>query len=231
MAKKIYISPSNQNGNRYSYGETNECDQCNRIAEAAEKHLERNGYEVKRAPKGQDMNKSIRESNAWGADVHIPIHTNAANGNAHGALVMVYSKASENMKYAQPVYDELSAISPQGGGYGIRRDVDLLGYGLAEIRGTSAIAVYCECEFHDNATLAKWIVENVDEIGQAIAKGVCSADGKEYIPEQQPSPDVFYRVFDATGTQKGAFREIDNAFNAAKQELISGKDVKITVKK
>ena len=55
MAKKIYISPSNQDANAYAYGNTNEMEQCNRIAEALEKHLKRNGYEVKRAPKGQDM--------------------------------------------------------------------------------------------------------------------------------------------------------------------------------
>ena len=108
MAKKIYLSPSNQDGNLYSYGGTNEMEQCNRIAQAAEKHLERNGYSVKRAPKGQDMNKSISESNQWGADLHIPIHTNAGGGS--GPLVMVYSKASGNVKYAQPIYDALLAI-------------------------------------------------------------------------------------------------------------------------
>ena len=73
MAKKIYLSPSNQDGNLYSYGGTNEMEQCNRIAQAAEKHLERNGYSVKRAPKGQDMNKSIAESNSWGADLHLSL--------------------------------------------------------------------------------------------------------------------------------------------------------------
>ena len=35
MSKKIYLSPSNQDGNLYAYGNTNECDQCNRIADAA----------------------------------------------------------------------------------------------------------------------------------------------------------------------------------------------------
>ena len=35
MSKKIYLSPSNQNGNLYAYGNTNEMEQCNRIADAA----------------------------------------------------------------------------------------------------------------------------------------------------------------------------------------------------
>ena len=38
---KVYLSPSNQDNNPYSYGSTNEMAQCNRIAEAAEKYLDR----------------------------------------------------------------------------------------------------------------------------------------------------------------------------------------------
>ena len=79
---KIYLSPSNQDGNLYAYGNTNEMEQCNRIAVCAAEHLTRNGYTVKRAPKGQKMNTSIKESNDWKADLHIPIHTNAGGGKA-----------------------------------------------------------------------------------------------------------------------------------------------------
>lgn len=225
MAKKIYLSPSNQYANTYSYGGTNEMVQCNYIAVAAEKHLKRNGYEVKRAPQGQDMSKSIKESNAWGSDIHIPVHTNAGGGK--GALVMTYSKTASDMKYAQPVYDALSAISPKGGGYGVMRDVDMYNGGtLREIQETKAVAVYCECEFHDNADLAKWIMENVDKIGEAIAKGICKADGKTYQPEK---PKALYRVFNEKGEQIGAFNNLDNALNMARKELESGKDAKLTV--
>ena len=31
---KVYLSPSNQTENRYAYGNTNEAEQCGRIAEA-----------------------------------------------------------------------------------------------------------------------------------------------------------------------------------------------------
>lgn len=207
MAKKIYLSPSNQNGNLYKGQNTNEMEQCNRIAAAAEKHLKRNGYETKRAPKGQDMSKSIAESNQWGADIHIPIHTNAGGGK--GPLVMVYSKESGNMKYAQPVYDALLKNAPKGGGYGVKRDRDVCGYTLAEVQNTAGVTVYCECEFHDSADLAKWIVANVNKIGEAIAKGICKADGKSYIKEKPAAApakkDIIYRV------QVGAFSEKKNA--------------------
>lgn len=186
---KIYISPSNQYGNMYAYGGTNEMEQCNRIAEAAERHLLRNGYEVMRAKKLQDMYYSIAESNAWGADLHIPIHTNASGGR--GPLVMVYAIRDNIVKYAAPVYNELKEIAPKGGGYGVRIGSDMTGghWMPAELSMTNAIAVYCECDFHDDSQIAEWIVKNVDKIGEAIAKGVCKADGKPYKGEDSPQPE------------------------------------------
>lgn len=204
MAKKIYLSPSNQNGNLYKGQNTNEMEQCNRIAAAAEKHLKRNGFEVKRAKKGQDMWDSIKESNKWGSDLHIPIHTNAGGGE--GTVVFVYSKGANNMKYATPIYNAVQAVSPGKTDYGVREYAD-----LAELNATSATAVYVECEFHDNATLAKWIVDHVDDLGAAIAKGVCKAEGKKYMEEKPASADVFYRV------QVGAFNKKANAEALAKK--------------
>ena len=74
MSRKIYLSPSNQNANVYKVGNTNEMVQCNRIAESAKYHLERHGFEVKKAPQGQNMWTSINESNSWGANLHVPKH-------------------------------------------------------------------------------------------------------------------------------------------------------------
>lgn len=173
MAKKIYLSPSNQSGNNYAYGNTNECDQCNRIADATKTALERCGFLVKKAPKGQDMNKSIAESNAWGSDLHMPIHTNAGGGS--GTMCMVYKKATENMKYANPIYKAVQAVTPGKTDYGIREYPN-----LAELNNTNMIAVYTEVDFHDNATIAKWIINNTTTIGEAFAKGVCEAFGVKY---------------------------------------------------
>lgn len=229
MATKIYISPSNQYANAYAYGKTTEMEQCNRIAVALEKHLKRNGYEVKRAPKGQEMNKSISDSNKWGADVHIPIHTNAGGGK--GALVMVYSKTAGNLKYAQPVYDALKAISPNGGGYGVRTDKEICGYTLGEIRETNAVTVYIEAEFHDNANLAKWIINNVDKIAVAIAKGICKAEGKIYKAESTTSTttpttystallQALLRQAYAQGLCKTFIKPIDNKMTDAVRKAI-----------
>ena len=46
MAKKVYLSPSNQTKNEYAYGNTTEDVQCGKIAKACKAALERNGVEV-----------------------------------------------------------------------------------------------------------------------------------------------------------------------------------------
>ena len=75
----------------------------------------------------------------------------------------------------------------------------------SELSDTAAVAVYLEIDFHDNKDIAKWIINNVDSIGQSIAKGVCKADGKTYIKPSGADVDVFYRV------QVGAFNRKEYA--------------------
>ena len=222
MSKKIYLSPSNQDGNMYAYGNTNEMEQCNRIAEAAKTALERCGFTVKKAAKGQEMSKSISESNSWGADLHMCIHTNAGGGQ--GTMCMVYSKASGNMKYAQPIYDAVQAVTPGKTDYDVREYPE-----LAELNGTSCIAVYTEVDFHDNANIAKWIINNTQTVGEAFAKGVCKAFGVSYkapsatSSSTQTAKKTIYRI------QVGAFADKKNADAYLKKVQSAGfKDAFIT---
>ena len=168
---KVYLSPSNQYDNLYSYGNTNEMKQCNRIASSCEKYLLANGFEVKRAPEGQKMNTSINESNSWGADLHVCIHTNAGGGR--GCEVYTSAGTSRQLKYAKPIYSEIAAITKSG-------DRGLKTANFAELTATTATAVYCECEFHDSTDTAKWITENTDALGKAIAKGICTGAGTSF---------------------------------------------------
>lgn len=175
---KIYLSPSNLYKNLYAYGNTNECDQCNRIADAAKTALERCNFAVKKAPRLQDMYVSIKESNEWGADLHMPIHTNGVGpaGKTPGTMCMVYNKSAENLKYARPIYEAVQAVSPGTTDYGVIERPE-----LAELNGTNMTAVYTEVDFHDDPSIAKWIIESPDVIGEALAKGVCKAYGVPYI--------------------------------------------------
>lgn len=180
---KIYLSPSAQPANNYAAGDTNEQVQCNRIAEAAKSALERCGFAVRKAPEGQGYKDSVDESNAWGADLHIPIHTNAGGGA--GTVVFVHGGTAKQMQYAKPIYDEVQTTSPGTTDYGVR-----VNSGLYELGYTTATAVYIECEFHDRADLAAWIIEHTTELGEAIARGVCIGAGVPYIaPEPKPDPE------------------------------------------
>ncbi len=55
--------------------------------------------------------------------------------------------------------------------------------------------------------MAKWIIENENEIGEAIAKGICNADRKTYIDNSESNmvKEIKYIV------QAGAFTDLKNA--------------------
>ena len=76
---------------------------------------------------------------------------------------------------------------------------------MAEIKNTKCVCAYVECEFHDNSNLAQWIVANVTNIGEAIAKGICKADCKHYVAESVQTKEVNYTV------QVGAYSDYANA--------------------
>lgn len=191
MAKKIYLSPSDQTGNVYAYGNTNEAVQCRRIADACEIALKRCGFEVKNN-KTDSMAERCAESDKWGADLHVPIHTNAYNKSVTGTRLFCYSTSGAGYKACQAVYNALAPMTP-GTSENIRANPDLY-----ECRVPVAKTVYVEVDFHDVAVVAKWIIENVEEIGEAIAKGICNYFGVKYVEKPKP-PKPVYRV------QFGAF--------------------------
>lgn len=206
MSKRVYISPSDQTENRYAWGNTNEHAQCQKIAEAEAAALRRSGVEVKLAAFGTTMAQRCAESDAWGADIHNCVHTNAANGKVMGTRLFCFSIPGKGYDACKAVFAELAPLSP-----GTSENIQKASY--YEVRVPNAPSVYCECEFHDTAEGAKWIVEHTTDIGEAIAKGLCKYLGVAYVPAKQEAPkpaepaqgDTLYRV------QVGAFAVRANA--------------------
>ena len=195
--KKIYISPSSQWENMYAYNGFNEAQVCGMIAQRAKIHLDRNGYDAKVGDNvKKDMVARVKESNEWGADSHDPFHTNAFDGTVAGSVSFTSSKHINN-KYAIAIYEEIAALSP-GKDRGIKVD-----NGLYEISEANAPTFYQEFEFHDNPKHSKWIVDSVDALGQAVARGYCKADGKAYIPPEGAyvEPDIEEPVEDEVPKQ------------------------------
>ena len=183
---KIYLSPSKQTANLYAAGNTNEQTQCNLIAAAAEKALLRCGFEVKKAPEGQEIEESVRQSNDWGADLHLPIHTNAGGGR--GCVVFISLRSDDRLAIALPIYEEIDAITLYRSVYGVREKQ------FYEIRNSNAICAYVECEFHDEQGALTGVVTTAGDtlpcdllIGATGFAGcednVCRAFGVEYVIE------------------------------------------------
>ena len=203
MSKKIYVSPSNQAGNTYATGNTNEKEQCHKIAKSCVDVLVENGFQVM-CTYNDDMYKRVEESNAFGADLHIAIHTNATakHNVTGGSQVLLYDISGERAKAGNAVLSRLAPITP---GKSAERLVEKPDF--YEIRATKGIALYCECEFHDTQLGSDFIINNTDKIGEAIAYGICDYYG--IVPKNKNSvPDgTLYKV------QVGAFSVRENAEN------------------
>ena len=203
MSKKVFLSPSNQYDNVYAYGNTTEGVQCGKIAEACKVALERSGVAVK-LMHDESMQTKCAESNKFGADLHVPIHTNAFNGKVMGTRMFCYSTEGKGMEACKAIYARLAPITP-GDSENIQVNADYY-----EVRVPAAPTAYIECEFHDTVEGAKWIVENTVLIGETIARGICDYFGVTFKEPEQPKPSegaTIYRV------QVGAYAKKENAEN------------------
>lgn len=217
MSKKIYISPSSQPANIYAAGNTNEQEQCRRISLAIVDALKRCGFEAKtNTADKKTMYDRVRESNSWGADLHVPIHTNAFNKKLKGTRMFCSSTASNGGKACKAILDVLAPLVP-GESDGIRAA------SYYEITATKAPCAYVEAAFHDNAEQAKWIIDHVVDIGEAICKGICNYYGVKYVAKANESAkeEVKTEVNEETKAiyrvQVGAFQSRNRADALAKK--------------
>lgn len=183
---KIYISPSDQWSNKTVTGNT-EANQCGKIARALSTILNRRGNItlVGDNSKEKTYRQRVVESNKFGSDLHICIHTNAGGGQ--GTLVLCSDKSKDN-QYVKSVYESVAKLTPSKD-KGIQTRSDLY-----EINATKAVCIYIEVDFHDNMESEKWIEANIDNIALAIADGITP-----------PEKTVTYKV------QVGAFKDKENA--------------------
>lgn len=222
---KVFLSPSEQFNNAYAWGNTTEGVQCGKIAHACEAALERCGISVKLQHEGT-MASKCQASDAFGADLHVCIHTNACNGKVSGTRMFCYDASGKGMKACKAIFSILAPLTP-----GKSENISVNPQ-LYEIRVPNAPTAYIECEFHDVPNVAKWICEHTVEIGEAIAHGICNYFGVGYktdsssdpapkpTPNPAPSKDELYRVRKSwadASSQIGAFAVLDNAIHACKE--------------
>ena len=184
MSKRVYLSPSDQCRNTYAAGGTTEDVQCGRIAAACKTALERSGVEVM-VGQYDTMANRVAASNQFKADLHVPIHTNAANASASGTRVFCYKEdaASAGYKACKAVLDALGPVTPGA------PDLVRANPHLFEVKYPIAPTVYIEVDFHDVPRIAEWIIANTVLIGETIAEGLCNALGVAFVRgENAPRP-------------------------------------------
>lgn len=196
-APKVYLSPAMHRANPcvYPREDGQQCYEAlenNEYIDILEPILNRCGIETKRGYRRTPMNgdngddimkQNVRESNAWGADVHYVSHTNAsANGKAQGCHPMYYTYSKNGKKLGEIMVKYRKQIYPRTVKLVARSD-------LYELKKTNAVAFYEEHAFHDNMEDATWFHTHMKEIAESAAKGLCEYFGIPYVePVPVPAP-------------------------------------------
>lgn len=219
---KVFLSPSNQFANRYAAGNTNEGKMMGVVANLLKKALERNGMQVM-LMHDQSMADKCKTANSWGADVYIPIHSNACNGSVAGTRMFCWSKPGRGYDLCMDIFRYLAPLTP-GTSESIKVDPTLY-----EVRYPYAPVAYVETDFHDVPEVATWIINHTADIAEAICKGVCDYFAIQYKAPTEPEKVVVelpaLRMGDANGYVKtiqillnerhGASLVVDGDFGSA----------------
>lgn len=164
---KIYLSPSTKDK---SFGVNNfgtEEFRMNQIADAVETYLLQTGnFAIYRNVNGMTTSEIIKDSNEVKPDAHIIIHT--SNDSNHG--LNCYVKVGDNMSngIGKEVYKQVHLIYHN-------KNIDnglIYDESIIEIHEVKASAIKIVVGSRENIEDATWIIENIDNIGKAIALGI-----------------------------------------------------------
>lgn len=189
-AVDVYLSPSTQQFN-IGYGTYGtEEERMNQIADVVEYELRRNGLTVARNSPEQTLQEVVAESNALQPRIHVAIHSNASsNGEARGGEIYAHKFGGQGEILARDIYRYLEPLTPTDD-FGVKEGYSAFnGQGYYELRRTTAPAVLIEVAFHDNPEDAQFIMDNIYELGVAIARGILDYFGIPYTPDTQQNID------------------------------------------
>lgn len=174
MGHRVFLSPSDQTKNTYASGNTTEDIQCGKIAIAAKAALERCGFEVM-LMQYATMAEKCAASDAFGAELHVPIHSNGFNEKVSGTRIFYHSDGGNGHTAAKAILARLGPVTPGA------PDMVQAYPSLFEVRVPKAPTAYIEADFHDVAAVADWIIDNTNVIGEEICHGICDYFGVPYV--------------------------------------------------
>jgi N-acetylmuramoyl-L-alanine amidase len=223
---RIYLSPSNQPGNKYCVGNTNEKAQMEALAAKIKAILDKD-YDCETVMAtlnlGINLNERPKEAADKKCDFYLALHSNAAGSGtqnyATGVSAYYHPNHAKSKELAAALVKELNAVCPvksnraspvvngmkafDGAGYGEVRSPMQRGVG----------SLLLEVDFHDNSATCVWLVKGQDAIAGAVVKAIVDVFGIKkkaadppVVPPQAPNtPQKLYRV------QVGAFAVKQNA--------------------
>lgn len=174
--KCVYLSPSVQQFNEYVNG-GNEEQYMNLVADSVAKYLTEYGICYKRNNPTMTVGEIIEDSNSGDYALHLAIHSNAApeglSGEIMGSEVYYFPSSEMASMLAQITVDNLKKIYPYPDMVTAKTTRS-----FGELRRTKAPSILVEVAYHDNVDDERWIKENIDSIGEALALSV-----KEFLDE------------------------------------------------
>lgn len=205
--RKVYLSPSSQTANVGCDG-YNESTGARVIASRAKDYLYGRGYAVRIGSGTSSQN--IASSNAWGSNIHVPVHSNAGtsdctapfNATNGGTWTMYEPGNTASSNLAQRILDAMRGYSP--GTTDLKgTDVELSGMTLGELRQTNITSGYVEAAFHTYRPDVDWL-RNASSVGGRIGVGIdnyfgnprcpplCPQRVESLIPAEAPAPAAAY---------------------------------------
>jgi len=200
MSKIWYLSPSNQGANIGVDGYGSEKEQMNRLVDEIAPHLDRAGVAFHIGDPDMTIQQRARESNDMNARFHLALHSNAGGkGLACGPVAYYYSDAGK--AFGEMVVDALLALGQQNN----RCENVKQEKSFYELRKTTAPACLLEVDFHDSSVGVTFLTKHRKEIGEAIAKVIIRADGKEFVPVTGGECTDLCRQWGLFDDQNGAY--------------------------
>ncbi|HEX6289507.1 MAG TPA: hypothetical protein VFZ66_09970 [Herpetosiphonaceae bacterium] len=128
------------------------------------RNLRSRGYQVRIGD--TTYRAAIDNSNAWGANIHIPMHSNAdvsgqctrTDATRFGTVTIYRDTSMNGRVFAETLNEKVGPSSPGTRDFSCKNPGDpCTVIDLAELRETNAVAGYLESEFHTWNTGVNWL--------------------------------------------------------------------------
>lgn len=207
--KRVYLSPSNQMHNRCQYGDV-EGKHCPQLAAMVAERLTAKGYGCKIRVPSNSLSANMAEAKRWGADLYIPLHTNAGGAGARGTRFGYYAPRTDCQAACKVFKDVWSQFYP------LPAKVKTCEYNsFGEAKRTHCPSVYTELIFHSNTDDAKFLHEHMAECADTLVACV-----EAYFAGKASGTLPTVRATLRKGSKGEAVKELQTALNKAGASLV-----------